>query len=277
MGIRVTNIGADNFCGYSYDGPYNIKFLHVECTGTVETGSDDASGGFYFGGGGVTGFEFGYNYIHGPTPTGGGSATCDTFSNTQHMWCASGIKVFAGGTDYVSNLAHHNLVANLFNDGIDFGGHASMYNNDVSGIQRSGHSDSIQCQNGSYCAIYNNYIHRSGAQNIYLDAIGGTCAHVRIYNNVIYSPTGHGGINPDPEASPWDDIVIANNTFYASKTYNIYYSGRETLTNVAIFNNIFGGGTDTSYHMVEQMSATQLTPTVWIMIYIPRWEPTILL
>ena len=84
--------------------------------------------------------------------------------------------------------------------------------------------------------------------------------HVRVYNNVINSPTATAASILIPKVSNvWNDVVIANNTFYASKTYNIYYSGRGTVTNVAIFNNILGGGTDTSYHIVEGISPSTLT------------------
>ena len=144
-GITVTNIPSDSYCVYEYNGGHDLRIYHIECTGTATSGSNDYSGGMYFGING-NGMDIAYNWVHGPTPVSGSAVSCDTFTNNQQMWCATGIKMFTnGGTStFSANQIYDNKIEKLFNDGLDCSNDCSMYNNDVSVIQLSGHSDSIQ-------------------------------------------------------------------------------------------------------------------------------------
>jgi hypothetical protein len=252
-GIRVINLGVDKYCSYMNNGEHDVKALHIECLGTGITGTTDYTGGFYAGSLGTQGssaiLEIGYNWVHGPAPTSGGTTICyPNHVNTQKQYCATGIKSFPplNGTTFTNTLIHDNFIQYLFEDGIDVGNNASIYHNEVSGVSGSGHSDSIQCQSAQYCALYSNYVHGSNDQNCYLDnaAPGSTNGHIRVYNNVLDSPNGFGGCNVDAEGdgsgnATWNDIVIANNTFLNSGGYNIS-SGRGTVTNLTVLNNIFG-------------------------------------
>jgi hypothetical protein len=252
MGISVTNIGASGFCAYENSGGHHFKLLHIECYGTSPGTSqpDDNRGGFYLsaGGSGKGGVEVAYNYIHGPVQP--------AFSNSK--WGATCVTVWAatGTSNLTDNLQHDNRCDQVYNDGLRCAANCSIYHNEVSHVDASGHSDSLLIQSGSYTAVYGNYVHDSYDQNIYFDNLfDSACGHVRIYNNIINSPGGHGGINIDPEggagtagsgtgcvgsSAAWDDVVIANNTFYQSSTYNVFWSGRGAVTNLAVLNNIFG-------------------------------------
>jgi hypothetical protein len=148
----------------------------------------------------------------------------------------------AAGTSFTANLEHDNYAHGLFNDGFRAGQNASIYHNEASVIVGSGHSDSLLEQSGQYAAIYSNYVHDSNDQNCYLDNLYNSAkAHIRVYNNVFNSPYGFGGCNVDPEggsSSSWDDVVIVNNTSYASSGYVVWWSGRGTVTNLVLLNNI---------------------------------------
>jgi hypothetical protein len=252
MGISVTNIGAAAYCAYENSGGHHFKLLHIECAGTSPGTSqqDDNRGGVYVGAGGSGkgGVEVAYNYIHGPV--------MPAFSNQK--WGATCVSLWAstGTTNFNDNLQHDNRCDQVYNDGLRCSGNCSVYHNEVSHVDGSGHSDSLLIQSSSYSAVYGNYVHDSNDQNIYFDNLyDSACGHVRIYNNIINSPGGHGGINIDPEggagvapsgsgctgSSPaWDDVVIANNTFYQSSTYNVFWSNRGAVTNLVVLNNIFG-------------------------------------
>jgi hypothetical protein len=252
MGISVTNIGASGYCAYEGSGGHHFKLLHVECSGTSVGSSqpDDNRGGFFLSasGSGKGGVEVAYNYIHGPAKS--------PFSNQK--WGATCVTLWGatGTANFDDNLQHDNRCDQIYNDGLRCGANCSIYHNEVSHVDGSGHSDSLLIQSGSYSAVYGNYVHDSYDQNIYFDNLyDSACGHVRIYNNVINSPGGHGGINLDPEgaagpassitgctgsSAAWDDVVIANNTFYQSSTYNVYWSGRGAVRNLAVLNNIFG-------------------------------------
>jgi hypothetical protein len=258
-GIRVTNIGgcSGSTCGYCVqDGstPGNVKVLHLECYGTSFQTDDDSRGGIFLSGSGGGPIEVGYSWIHGPAATSGGTNQCfPGVVNTENLWCGTGMRIFNGagaGSTYTLILEHDNRVANLFEDGIGNDGNATVWNNEISHVYGSGHSDSIEIQNWSYEDIHNNYIHESNDQNIFLDCTAvRVCNHTRVYNNIIDSNPGHGGINmaPEPAGSSINDVEIINNTFYASSTYNIWWppagggSGNSNaLTNLVILNNIFG-------------------------------------
>jgi hypothetical protein len=252
MGISVNNIGASGFCAYENSGGHHFKLLHIECYGTSPGTSqpDDNRGGFYLAaaGSGKGGVEVAYNYIHGPVMA--------PYSNAK--WGATCVTLWAatGTSNLTDSLQHDNRCDQVYNDGLRCGANCSIYHNEVSHVDASGHSDSLLIQSGSYSAVYSNYVHDSYDQNIYFDNLfDSACGHVRIYNNIINSPGGHGGINLDPEggagaagsisgctgsSSAWDDVVIANNTFYRSSTYNVFWSGRGVVTNLAVLNNIFG-------------------------------------
>ena len=258
-GIVVTNIGDGGRCAYSNNSGSNNKLLHVECQVASTTQPDDNFGGVFFSGG--NGFEVAYNWIHPPTST-------KTRATGITMFPTGGLGNFTGG-----GLEHDNRIDNLYDDGIRCGENCSMYHNEVSHIDGSGHSDSLLLQSGSYGAIYNNYVHNSGDQNIYLDNLyESTCAHVRVYNNIINSDPGFGmnidaeggvtgvcGGGPGGSSSKWDDIVIANNTFYTSSASSVRTSGRGQPTNVVFLNNIFGTNTDNSYHAIDIQSNTTIT------------------
>lgn len=262
-GIIVANIGDGGRCAYSNNGGSNNKLLHVECQVASTTQPDDNFGGVYFSGG--NGFEVAYNWIHPPTST-------QTRATGITMWPNGGLSSFT------ANLEHDNRVDNLYDDGIRCGADCSIYHNEVSRIVNSGHSDSLLAQSGSYIAIYNNYVHDSGDQNIYLDNLyDSTCAHIRIYNNVIASNPGfgmnidaEGGVGgtcpdgPGGSSSTWDDVVIANNTFYSTSASSVRTSNRGQPTNLVFLNNIFGTQTDGSYHSLDlQSNSTIASSTAW--------------
>jgi hypothetical protein len=251
MGIRITNMGVNNYCAYENNGGHHLKALHIECYGTQTGAADDNRGGMWLsaGGSGRGGIEAAYNYIHGPS--------LPAFSSSK--WAATCMTVFSGtgSTSFTDNLVHDNRCDQVYHDGLRCAGNCSLYHNEVSHVDGSGHSDSLLIQSGSYAAVYNNYVHDSYDQNIYLDNLyDSACAHVRVYNNVINSSGGHGGINIDPEggagvggatsgctsgtSSRWDDVLVLNNTFYQSSSYNVYWSTRGSVTNLVVLNNIFG-------------------------------------
>ena len=231
-GLKFQNYPAGGGCIYSNNGSSsNITIKHIECTGTQQTGGDD-QGGIYINGS-MENVEIAYNYIHGPSPG---------------YWYVTGITVWNGaGTDQTNLRIHHNRVSNLHHDGIKSDGNFSIFNNEVSGIQGSGHSDSILCQSGSNCYIYDNFIHDSSDQNIYIDNLKAVPVNnIYIYNNVIDSPAGF-GVVLDPEGPDGDGVTnglnnvhIYNNTFYRSGGPNIRYGGRGSISNIYIKNNIFG-------------------------------------
>jgi hypothetical protein len=264
-GIVVTNIGDGGRCAYSNNGGSNNKLLHVECQVASTTQPDDNFGGVYFSGG--NGFEVAYNWIHPPTST-------KTRATGITMWSNGGLSSFT------ANLEHDNRVDNLSDDGIRCGADCSNYHNEVSHIDGSGHSDSLLAQSGSYIAIYNNFVHDSGDQNIYLDNLyNSACSHIRIYNNVIASNPGF-GVVIDPEGgvggtcpdgpggsiAAWDDVVIANNTFYTTSASAIRGGSRGTgsqTTNLVIVNNIFGNVTDGGYRSVDLDSNVSFAAMGW--------------
>ena len=231
-GIKFQNYPEGGGCIYSNNGAItNLIVKHVECTGTQQTGGDD-QGGIRLSGA-ATNVEISYNYIHGNSPG---------------AWFISGIDFWGSGTssDPTNTRIHHNKVTNLRHDGIKCDGGASIYNNVVTGIQGSGHSDSILIQSGGNSRIYNNFI-SSSDQNIYLDNLRSTpVSNFLIYNNVIDSPAGF-GIVLDPEGpsgggvtNGLDSVHIYNNTFYRTGGPNIRYGGRGSISNAYIKNNIFG-------------------------------------
>jgi len=271
-GLKIVNIaasaGTNAYCVYENNGGTFINVLHVECSGSSTASSDDNAGGLYLAIDSVT--EIAYNWIH--------STTAPT------RWVVSGITAWAGpgsSTNFDDVKIHHNWVQDVGHDGIKCGSNCSMYNNVVTNVAGSGHSDSLLFQSGSYGAIYNNYVFGSGDQNIYLDNLyNSTCGHIRIYNNVINSNPGF-GMNIHPEggagtapastgctgsgASLWDDIVIANNTFYSTSASSIKTStGGGQTTNLVILNNIFGTNTDGSYRNIDvKANTTWASSTAW--------------
>jgi hypothetical protein len=236
-GMKFLNLAGGGV--YSADGPTNINVFHVEFTGSQTTGGDDM-GPVRISGGSI--YEVAYCWIHGNEAGR---------TNKSLLWHVSGITIWANstGTTYTSTRIHHNRVELLYHDGIKTGSNASIYNNEVSYVHGSGHSDSIIDQSGSYCAIFNNYVHDSDDQNIYLDNLcDNTQGHIRIYNNVIINSAGfgliidsEGGYCTGPGSS-WDDVVVANNTFYRTGGYVINTPNRGLgVTNLVIKNNIIGG------------------------------------
>jgi hypothetical protein len=212
----------------------------------------------------VGGVEAGYNWFHGPSPSVKWYGTCGTvFSNT-------------GSTSYTDNLVHDNLCENMYNDGFRGSSNISIYRNIVKHIDKSGHSDSLLCQSGKYCAIFSNYVEGSGDQNIYLDNLyDSPCGPIRVYNNVINSDPGF-GIIIDPEGgagagcggsatgSTWNDVVIANNTFYSTSAAQVRWSRRGSITNLVVVNNIFGRNSDNSYPAVDlDTGASFVDGTTW--------------
>jgi len=269
MGIAVTNIGASNYCVYQNGaGADNNKVLHISCHGTSTTSPDDNRGGMYLSGG--NGWEVAYNYIYGDT--------YPAYSASKwHATCLSLFRTAQSSASFTDNTAHDNNCTQMYHDGLRCNGNCSLYHNEVSHIDGSGHADSILIQSGSYGQIYSNYVHDSGDQNIYLDNLyDSVCHHIRVYNNIIDSNPGH-GMNMDPEgaagtapastgctgsgASGWDDIEFINNTIYSTSTYGIYWSGRGTVANLVVLNNIFGTDTTSGYYMANLRSSTSVTFT----------------
>jgi hypothetical protein len=260
-GIRVINIGPTVNCGYEYNGGHHYKFLHIDCSGSPPGSSqpDDNRGGFILKATGNGGVEVAYNWIHGAS-----------FAQYSHQkWGATGITLWAstGTTNFNDNLVHDNRVDQMYNDGIRCGSNCSVFDNEVSHVDGSGHSDSLLIQSGGYSAVYNNYVHDSGDQNIYLDNLyDSTCGHIRVYNNVISSNPGF-GIVIDPEgaagkgtsesgcttgsSSAWNDIEVLNNTFVTTSAASIRWSQRGSVTNLVFKNNIFGPLTSSGYYNVN--------------------------
>jgi hypothetical protein len=194
-------------------------------------------GGIIGNGSNPEGWEIAYNWIHG-TYTGA----------TQSLrWHATAVALFGpgGSSSYTANQIHHNKEEYIYQDGIKCNLDCSIYNNEGQHVEGSGHSDALQCQSGTYCQIYNNYIHDNGDQSIYLDMIGsGPFAHMRVYNNLVVNSSF--GAVLHPEQANIDDLVIANNTFYANGSQAIRKGGAcsgscpHVISNLVILNNIIG-------------------------------------
>lgn len=260
-GIRIINIASsgtlNGYCVYENSGGVHNKVMHIECSGSTQTAPDDNGGGMYIK---DAYSEIAYNWIHS--------------SISPSKWHGTGITHWGstGSTNYTDGIVHHNQVEYMFDDGIRCGSNCSLYNNVVRHIDTSGHSDSLLIQSGSYSAVYNNYVEGSGDQNIYLDNLyDSICGHIRIYNNVINSNPGfglvidsEGGAGPAPAitgcsgsgASMWNDVVIANNTFFSTSASSIRTSGRGTNTNLVILNNIYGIQSDGSYNNIDLQANT---------------------
>jgi len=260
-GIKVINIGASSYCGYEYNSGHHYRFLHIDCSGSTPGSAqpDDNRGGFLLKATGNGGVEVAFNWVHGPA--------FPQYSNKK--WGATGVTLWAstGTSNFNDSLVHDNRVDQLYNDGIRCGSNCSVYNNEVSHIDGSGHSDSLLIQSGSYSAVFNNYVHDSGDQNIYLDNLyDSTCAHIRVYNNVVASAPGF-GVVIDPEgaagqgtaasgcttgsSAAWNDVLILNNTFAQTSAASIRWSQRGTVTNLVFKNNIFGNISDGGYQNVD--------------------------
>ncbi len=248
-GLKFQNYPAGSGCIYSSNGATsNILVQHVECTGTQQTGGDD-QGGIRLGGS-MTNVELAYNYIHG---------------NSSGSWFISGIVAWInpGGTNPANLRVHHNKVGNLRHDGIKANGNCSFYNNEVYGVNGSGHSDSLLIQSGGNARIYNNYIHDSQDQNIYLDNLNNYgVSNFLIYNNLIVN-TGGFGIVLDPEGpsgggvtNGLDNVHIYNNTFYTTAGPSIRFGGRGSISNVFLKNNIFGPALYSGYIQVDLPNTT---------------------
>ena len=231
-GIKITNLeaGSGGIYQNDYGVPGYLQIKHVEISGSQQTGGDD-QGAIRLGNGGAD-TEISYCYIHGPS--------------SSQLWYVSGIDYWAspGGTSYTNKKIHHNKVMNVYHDGIKSDGNVSIYNNIVLNVEGSGHSDSILVQSGGYAKIYNNYV-SSADQQIYLDQLAGSVAHIYIYNNILNNAQGH-GIIISTQGGDLDDVRIYNNTIYATGSYCIWKDNESgDLTNVHIVNNIFyssGGG-----------------------------------
>ena len=257
--FRVINFApgaSDSTPSFSFyantGGEGHLAIRHVEITGSGGSSSlTNQDGGVYLQVATVGDVEFSYNWIHGVnvgTKLNGTGVAC---------WSATGTTSYTDGCNI-----HHNLIQYLQHDGIRVGSNASLHDNDITGVDGSGHSDSLLCQSGNYCAIYNNYVYNSGDQNIYIDNLNNSSSgHLRIYNNVINSNPGF-GVVIDAEggaSSVWDDVVIANNTFYTQSASAIRVVSRGQVTNLAMLNNIFGTTSDISYRSVELPANTTIT------------------
>jgi len=235
-GIQVINIGSGGDCWGDFRSGGPVRIFHLNCSGS-STGGGDMSGGIIMGSGAHEGWEIAYNWIHG-TYTGA----------TQSLrWHATAVALFNGGgtSSYTANLIHHNKEEYLYHDGIKCNLDCSIYNNEGRNIEGSGHSDALQCQSGTYCQIYSNYIHDNGDQSIYLDMIGsGPFAHMRIYNNLIVNSSFGSVLHP--EQADIDDLVIANNTYYNMGSQVLRKGGAcsgtcpHVISNLVILNNIIG-------------------------------------
>jgi hypothetical protein len=228
-GLKVTNSGTNVGCIQDFSAGTQIKVFHIDCSASQEGNGDDAHAGIRFQA--ASQYEIAYNWIHGPGPAG--------------RWHLTGIICFCGtgGTNWDDVKIHHNKVEYMYHDGIDVGNNTSVYNNWTHRIDGSLHSDSLQCEGGSYCQIYNNFAQDNGDQSIYLDNFSGsTRGPLRVYNNVIASieapHTAAFGVVMKPDAaSPWNDIVIANNTFFDLQNEAIRKS-TNSVNNLVVLNNI---------------------------------------
>ena len=232
-------------------GEGHLAIRHIEITGSGGSSSlTNQEGGVYLQVAAVGDVEFSYNWIHG--------VNAGTKLNTTGLacWSATGTTSYTDGCNI-----HHNLIQYMAHDGIRAGSNASLHDNDLTGVDGSGHSDSLLCQSGNYCAIYNNYVYSSADQNIYINNLDNSYrGHLRIYNNVINSDPGF-GIVLDAEggaSSVLDDVVIAHNTFYTQSASALRVVNRGQVTNLAMLNNIFGTTSDISYRSVELTANTTI-------------------
>lgn len=177
------------------------------------------------------------------TCEGGGSGT-GTGGIAVMEWAATAVTGFfaTGSTNYNDNTTHDNFAYGVFNDGFRANGNAQIYHNEAQAGMGSGHSDATLAQSALYVEISSNYVHDWNDQNCYLDNLSpASRGHIRIYNNIWNSPMGFGGCNIDPEGTSanWDDIVMINNTSYASRDYVVHYGNQGgTVTNFVYMNNI---------------------------------------
>jgi hypothetical protein len=262
-GVRGNAVGGDTNYGLKFTGlsdsiasvyagsssNQHLKVLHVDASGL--SGNNDNFGAITLNGNALD-YEIAYNWVHS--------------SDNSSQWAVTGILSFScscgGSTPFTNVKIHHNKANNFQCDGLKTCGCSSTYNNDVSHIEGSGHSDSIICQNAQYCAVYNNYIHNSGDQNIYVDCFAdksvgvSSCDHVWIFNNVLNSVPGHGIIAVTESVglgTPiMNDVRIYNNTIYATSSYNVW-TGQiaGSFNGIDIANNIFNRNTDGSYYSLQ--------------------------
>ena len=246
---NLASTGGDNtYAMYDNGGGSNVIIKHVKAIFTGSASSDD-NGGCVF----IT------------SVSGGGY-------EVSHVWCtgtsepnkhAQGITSFTGsgnGTSFTSaSIIHHNWIEYIYHDGIRVDANASVYNNHLLDVKGSGHSDAIICQSGNYCQIYNNFL--DNASDLYLDNIlNNTRSHVRVYNNVVVNSTAFGIdiVAEGGASSGWDDVVIANNTFWNISGSPIRGSPGTALTNFVWLNNILSSPSG-SYENITLDSVTSIT------------------
>ena len=179
--------------------------------------------------------------------------TLDLPSGDDHA--VFGITCGANGNSYTLNKIHDSIFQMRYmrgngwgDDGFQWTSCASIYNNQFIGVYDGSypgnqHQDGIQ-SNGPYLAIYGNYFQNMQNYPIYGDSLGGTMAHFRIYNNVMYAPDGTTGnqgvsIGCDGVTCTQDDIIVANNTITQIANCIFVNQGTPgTLTNSFVVNNI---------------------------------------
>lgn len=129
------------------------------------------------------------------------------------------------GTAFGQRVARNNILM-LADDAFQVGGGWDIYDNIIDGSEKvegpplNFHPDGIQGVNG-YFRIYRNTFKECG-QAIFIEVANGVndMQHIHIYNNLIYSTDGLGGVAillrtklPDDGSDHvWDDIKIYNNT-----------------------------------------------------------------
>lgn len=224
----AATLAVNTYAVYENDSGSNVAVKHVKIVITGTESNDDNAGGVYFST--LGGAEVSYNWITG-------TSAPNKVAMGVSCWVSSAID-----TSYTSGcITHHNYVEYLDIDGLRCGFNCSIYDNYVKEIAGSGHSDGIICQSGDYCQVYNNVLD-NGAE-IYLDNIANaTRSHIRVYNNVSYNSgaAGQFGVEVIAEggsSSKWDDIVIANNTFY--NLVGSCYRGSVNNTNLGVTNLVF--------------------------------------
>lgn len=219
----------------------NIVFRYVELEGMQEAGAPDGSSvyGFivrYC----VAGCELDHNYSH------------DSVIETPGAEEPSGADFYVdgnGSTDYGQILVHHNKVSNSTQNHISGGPGVDVYNNYFYN-DTVYHCDVIHYAGGAgikYFRFFNNFVNHD-SQGVFLENNsdpGLPTEHILIYNNIFTNPGGEDegkyicfNFNA---AGARDDITIANNVFYESKSWAIRIPdfADAVWSNSTIVNNIF--------------------------------------
>jgi hypothetical protein len=235
-GFYVTISNTQGRCFYNNDSSSNIIVKHINCYGTVTSGSNGNSDAAFYNHN-ATDSEFSYLWVHGPDE----AAEANRFDKSCFYQLSS-----SGGTGYLSGAyVHHCKCEQLKQDGIDVGPNSTVDNNELYDVYSGGaHSDPIVVQNGGYAQVSNNFIHGEYSQGIYIDNTGAeTKTDFLIFNNVI---KGHGTTTATmfflhPENGDIDDAKVYNNTLYNTPALYAFRaaSGSGSVTNLVIKNNIF--------------------------------------